>query len=257
MRHDEEISCIAWRPPTSIWNALAPEDKPVLISTVNSAKTPAVRVWSDSGDDLAVLSPWGESDPKGSRPQKVIGTCYWMQNPLTNSQTLVSPGGPCFPLYLSQNYIFCSHSKELFNVTGRQGELVGWTEGVEEISLHKIHNHAMIFGIVQCGDILWSLSYAPMIAGWNLRTGTVECIIPTSRGLNCLVPSPLEHTRVAIGGADNFIRVIQFGQSYPKANPVKAPIISQRLKGKIYSVIPESKDELNVYFINLTLKYIL
>jgi hypothetical protein len=92
--------------------------------------------------------------------------------------------------------------------------------------------------MVQCGDILWSLSYEPIIVGFNLREMEVECVIPTFKGATMIVPSLVDPTRVAIGGTDSVIRVLNCIEGYP-TNPescLKAPMNSHKLKGKVTCV---------------------
>jgi hypothetical protein len=95
--------------------------------------------------------------------------------------------------------------------------------------------------MVQCGDILWSLSHEPIIVGFNLRKMEVECVIPTFKGATMIVPSLVDPTRVAIGGTvgtESVIRVLNCTEEYP-TNPescLKAPMDSHKLKGKLSCV---------------------
>jgi hypothetical protein len=102
----------------------------------------------------------------------------------------------------------------------------------------QVHTHNAIFAIIQCGDILWSFSYEAMIVGWNLRTMELECVIPTFKGACTLAPSPVDSSRLAVGGTDSVIRVLKCVSGYPTSGDVctKAPVITHKLKGKVTAV---------------------
>ena len=92
--------------------------------------------------------------------------------------------------------------------------------------------------MIQCGDILWSLSYEPMIVGWNLRTAEIECVVPTLKGISAMHLSPIDASRLAIAGSDSVIRVLKCEPGYPEVGNscTRAPTSTQRLRGKITAV---------------------
>jgi len=90
--------------------------------------------------------------------------------------------------------------------------------------------------MVQCGDILWSLSFEPIIIGWNLAKEDLECIVPTFRGLNALVPSPQFPSLVVMGGVDMHLRSIFMDDGYPECSSSRRPNMTFRLRGKITCV---------------------
>lgn len=66
----------------------------------------------------------------------------------------------------------------------------------------------------------------------------VECVIPTFKGICVLSPSPVDSSRLAIGGTDSVIRVLKCVSGYPNEGDGcnRAPILTHRLKGKVTAV---------------------
>lgn len=89
---------------------------------------------------------------------------------------------------------------------------------------------------MQCGDIIWSTSYEPVIVGWDLRKMAVSCVIPTFKGICSIAPSPSYGGFIGVGGTDAFIRVMDFTEEYPNKAASKAPLLTIRMRSKIMAV---------------------
>ena len=213
MRHEEEMFFLSWQ-PDGVWDTchdMKGFTPPFLISSVATVKQPSIRVWDRNGRDVKMLHPW-EKDMRGAKLSKSFIPICWSRNPNTGKLALIS--------------------------CGRQGEIICYSDTMKDV-IHSLHSNYTIFGLIQCGDILWSLSYEPYIVGWNLRTEQPHAILPGFRGVCTLQPSPMEGSRVALGGGDNMIRIIKMGSpNYPDLLPVEVdpPIVSTRVSGRITAV---------------------
>jgi hypothetical protein len=177
-------------------------------------KPSTIRVWDRKGKDIAILRPVEKEEKKMS---KNFLPALWARDAFGGTDD----GGTRLQLVTS----------------GRQGEIISWSESATVADeIHSLHSNYTIFGVIQCGDVLWSLSYEPVIVGWNLKHNYVEAVIPSFRGVCSLQASPLDYTRVAIGGMDNAIRVIGMESGYPELAPSKVPTVTAKLKGKVTAV---------------------
>jgi hypothetical protein len=213
MRHEEEIFSLSWQPEGE-WDTcgkVAEVKKPLFVSSIASPKQPSIRVWDRTGVDVKILHPW-DKEMRTEKLSKSFVPSQWGRDPKTGKVVLFT--------------------------CGKSGEILSYSDTVKD-EVHSLHTNYTIFGLVQCGDILWSLSYEPFIVGWNLRTEEPELLISAFRGICTIQASPMDSSRVGIGGGDNMIRVVKMGNpDYPELKPmeIEAPICSKRVTGRITAV---------------------
>jgi WD40 repeat protein len=212
VRHEERIYTIAWKPagPWTTVPKLRKLPEPYLMSSIASIKPPSIRIWDCHAKEITILHP-SEVDTKSRKLVETYVPALWVTHPITNEVALVS--------------------------SGLDGEVVIWADNKNIVpqTLHTLCTNYVVSAFVQSGDILWTLTAEPLIVGLNLRTGETS-IIPTYNGICTMQASPLEHTRVAVGGMDSSIRILKMGAGYPQAADQDAPIVSAELKGKITAV---------------------
>lgn len=220
MRHDEEIFSVSWK-PEGVWDAMPSNSNfegPFLASSVGSIiKQATIRVWDRNGKDVTMIKP---SD-KDAKDRKQLKNCL----PITWASWTQDV-----------NEIDKETKLELVSC-GRLGEIIGFAEsGTMPDVHHSLHSNYTIFGIVQCGDVLWSLSYEPIIIGWNMKHDYVESVIPTFKGVSSIQVSPVDYTRVVFGGMDAMIRIVGMPNGYPEISTSKVPTVTSKLKGKVTAV---------------------
>ena len=213
MRHEEQVFSVSWK-PAGLWSTVPTLKKfvePFLVSSIASIKPPSIIVWDRRGKEVTKLLPW-ELDSIARKLVQTYIPCIWLTHPVTKEVGLVS----------------CDF----------EGHVIIWTEemvGTPQ-KLHVLTSNFVVFGFVQCGDILWTLTQEPVIMGWNFVTGKTECVIPTYEGICSIQTSPLEQSHVALGGMDCAVRIIKMGADYPQDAEEAVPIISIPIKGKITAV---------------------
>jgi len=213
MRHEEEIYTLIWQ-PAGIWETCNDSKgfkKPFLVSSIATMKQPSIRVWDATGRDVKLLRPWTK-DMRTGKAVKSFGPSCIGKDPKTNRLVLFT--------------------------CGKHGEILSFANSIVD-HVHNIHTSTIIFGLIQCGDILWSLSHEPLIVGWNLNTQQPEVVIPTFRGISTMQFSPMESSRLALGGGDGMIRIVKIeNPDYPEVGPIEieAPIVSPRVTGKVTAV---------------------
>ncbi|ODN03766.1 Gem-associated protein 5 [Orchesella cincta] len=213
VRHEEEIVGTLWCPKVG-WNPNRSDSKTksdaILASSVQSLKAPTIRLWGKNAEDRGIYQVW-EKERHGAKPFRNFSPLLWATDPNSG-----------LPLLLT---------------SAKQGQIMSYSsDSILPDIVHDVHQHSSIFGLVQCGDILWSTSYEPVIVGWNLRTMKVSCVIPTFKGVCAITPSPSVESLLAVGGNDACIRAVNFSTDYPRKNCLLSPSISSRMRSKIMAL---------------------
>ncbi|CAL8125894.1 unnamed protein product [Orchesella dallaii] len=213
VRHDEEVVGTLWC-PTQEWNSNRSDSKnksgAILASSVQSVKPPTIRLWSKNAEDRGIYQVW-EKEKHGSKPFRNFSSLLWATDPNSGSSFLLT--------------------------SAKHGQIISYSsDSLLPEFVHDVHQHSSIFGLVQCGDILWSTSFEPVIVGWNLRTMKVSCVIPTFKGVCAISSSPSVESLLAVGGNDACVRAVNFVSDYPRKNSVGPPVVSARMRSKIMAL---------------------
>ncbi|XP_041456060.1 gem-associated protein 5-like [Lytechinus variegatus] len=209
--HNDEIQSIAWAPflgeDAFLKNKSDDEDSDKHTEPgcllISGSRDKTIRVWSTSQGRLLKVMNLPPRGGGGQRPRdrgdeggmksRVWVSLYWPQDKpskLVSSShggdvivwDLSKPSQPKWEILGGPGD--CTHQRSVFNVSGRQGDL----------------------------DRVITTSMDRQVICWNLVTLQSEWSLPTFGGfVYCIVPSPLDPARLAVGVGDNMIRVWNTG----------------------------------------------
>jgi len=219
LKNPEEIFSVAWK-PNGKWSGavkLRTQVEPFVATSYTSFKPPCVKVCDREGKDIVILS---QDEPK----------------PILTDKKMTVRSVPSLWIHLPSDSEEQDRQLTMVSID-TEGKVVSWnqTKTPPEI-VHSLHQNCQVFGLIQSGDVLWSISKEPYIIGWNLRSSKVEAIIPTYAGICSISGNSIEGTRFAVGGVDSYIRVLKVDPDYPNGKIPEMPLLPSRLQGKITAV---------------------
>ena len=220
MHHDADLVSLTWD-PTGNWKAVdldSHHEPPLLISALNTVNEPTIRVWDKTGRDVTVLKVTESEEAQaaaapliaGRRTPKVFIPVGWIRDPVTNQIRLYS---------------------------SVKNSIVSWTSVGSYEPVHTLHSGGQVFGIIQTGDVIWSVGREAMIIGWNIRENKQHLIIPVIKGICYAQASSVSSQEVALGGADGILRVLTMQEGYPGRTAHSVPVQTFNVDSRVTAVM--------------------